>query len=114
MACRNLGGECSRERDQETQRAQGRCTPVVSRGELRGRCDCRRANEEAWERILGGEGTDRQGLIRAQVCSMCIVYWEAVSRAEKQRRVFYLGSRRVSLTGSSIKETRQESILGKS
>ena len=53
MACRNLGGECSRERDQETQRAQGRCIPVVSRGELRGRCDCRRANEEAWERSSG-------------------------------------------------------------
>jgi len=50
--------------------------------------------------VPGGEGTDRQGLVRAQVCSMCIVYWEAVSGAEKQSRsVFYLGSSRVSLAG---------------
>lgn len=49
--------------------------------------------------VLGGEGTDRQGLVWAQVCSMSIVYREAVSRAEKQRRVFYLGSSRVSLAG---------------
>ena len=50
--------------------------------------------------VPGGEGTDRQGLVWAQVCSMCIVYWEAVSGAEKQSRsVFYLGSSRVSLAG---------------